>query len=120
MRLYSALPSNSQRKSHAKAAARYLIDENCLAVGINRPICLNAVIVRMRAGRKIEMISLISAPVTPGSVRSRWESDYFEIPALWVNLPRRNSCARLATMRSPVFIAKFVNTIPTPRSDFGK
>ena len=44
---------------------------------------------------------------------------YFMWPPLRVTLPKTNSWRRLATMRSPVSIAKFVNTIPTPRFDWG-
>ncbi len=46
-------------------------------------------------------------------------STYFELLPLDVNLPSRNSCARLATMRSPVPIRKFPNTNPTPRFECG-
>ena len=44
---------------------------------------------------------------------------HFIWPPLRVNLPTRNSWARLAPIRSAVPIAKLPNTSPAPRSDFG-
>lgn len=44
---------------------------------------------------------------------------HFIWPPLRVNLPKRNSWARLAPIRSAVPIAKLPNTSPAPRLDLG-
>jgi hypothetical protein len=44
---------------------------------------------------------------------------YFIWPPLRVNLPKRNSWARLAPIRSATPIAKLPNTSPAPRLDLG-
>src|ERR1700722_7421468 len=44
----------------------------------------------------------------------------FHVTTSSSNLPKRNSCARLAPMRSAVCMAKFPNTNPAPRLDVGK
>jgi hypothetical protein len=75
-----------------------------------------------RGGRGLQFGEPEPQPIFRG-MRSEGELSphvrYFMWPPRRVTLPKRNSCATLAPMRSAVAIAKFPKTKPAPRFEFG-
>src|SRR4029077_21020385 len=66
-------------------------------------------------------VAIVQIPTS--AIRLPTETFCYSLPLRWpplrVNLPRRNSWARLAPIRSAVPIAKFPKTSPAPRLDLG-